>query len=156
MIKIDIPGRSPLELHYLVSDVNGTLAMDGELIKGIKEAFDSLRDKLEITLLTADTFGKGARIAEDLGVQIKTLTPGNEREQKLDFVINLGAQRVVSIGQGANDELMLKGSALGICVLSGEGTAVSALMAADILTKDAITALDLLNHPARLIATLRK
>jgi len=156
MIKIEIPGRTPLELHYLVSDVNGTLALDGVLINGIQEAIDSLRDKLEITLLTADTFGKGAMIAEELGVQIKVLTSGHEREQKSDFVTSLGANRVVSIGQGANDELMLKESALGICVLSDEGTAVSALMAADIITKDSITALDLLQHPTRLIATLRK
>ncbi|MCJ7724477.1 MAG: hypothetical protein MUP03_10130, partial [Anaerolineales bacterium] len=32
MIELNIPGRGELRLQHLVSDVNGTLAVDGELI----------------------------------------------------------------------------------------------------------------------------
>lgn len=143
-------------MDHLVSDINGTIALDGELINGVKEHLLPLKNKLQVTLLSADTFGKGSAIAEELGIKIHILANGNEKEQKADFVNRLGAARVVSIGQGANDELMLKESALGICVLSDEGTAISTLMAADVVSRDIITAFELLQHPARLIATLRK
>ena len=64
------------------------------------------------------------------------MAPGNEQEQKRSFVADLGADSVVAIGQGANDALMLKEAAIGICVLSREGSAVETLLAADIVTPD--------------------
>jgi soluble P-type ATPase len=51
---------------------------------------------------------------------------------------------------------MLKAAALGICVMSKEGVAVEALVSADILVPDIFAALDLLDKPLRIIASLRK
>jgi soluble P-type ATPase len=51
---------------------------------------------------------------------------------------------------------MLQEAALGICVLSTEGTAVQTLLAADLVTPDIITALELLEKPLRIVASLRK
>ena len=156
MIRIDIPGGKSFKLRHLVSDVNGTLALDGNLLPGVEEAISALRRDLHITLLTADTFGKGRDLAASLRVELHILNPGGEREQKAAFVRQLGADSVVAIGQGANDELMLKDSALGICVLSREGNALPTLIAADVLAPDGAAALQLLLHPTRIIATLRK
>ncbi len=69
---------------------------------------------------------------------------------------NLGAASVVAIGQGANDALMLKAAALGICVMSAEGAAAETLLAADIVVPGILTAFDLLDKPMRIVATLRK
>ena len=156
MIKIEIPGGKTLALEYLVLDVNGTLAVDGTLIEGVAEAITALRPLLKITLLTADTFGQGQALAQALGVDLHILQSGHEREQKVAFIQRLGLEKVAAIGQGANDELMLKGAALGICVLSMEGTAISTLLAADVLAQKGPAALQLLMHPTRLMATLRK
>jgi len=156
MIKIDIPGGKMLVLDHLVLDVNGTLAVDGRLIEGVMEAIAELKPSIKITLLTADTFGKGKALAQTLGVDIHILERGQEREQKAAFIRQLGAEHVAAIGQGANDELMLKEAALGICVISQEGTAISSLLAADVLARDGAAGLELLIHPTRLIATLRK
>jgi soluble P-type ATPase len=68
----------------------------------------------------------------------------------------LGAGRVVAVGQGANDAGMLKEAALGICVLSKEGVALESLLAADLLAPDILSALELLERPLRLVASLRK
>jgi P-type E1-E2 ATPase len=155
MIMIEIPGGGTLALEYLVLDVNGTLAVDGTLISGVAEAIFALKLKIKITLLTADTFGKGKSLAETLGVDIHILQTGHEREQKAAFIQRFGAEKVAAMGQGANDELMLKEAALGICVLSREGTAVSTLLAADVLAENGPAGLQLLLHPTRLIATLR-
>jgi P-type E1-E2 ATPase len=156
MIELTIPGRGPLRIEHLVTDVNGTLALDGILIDGLAKRISSLRDRLEIHVLTADTFGRQAAIDEQLKLEAIRVQPGNEARTKADFVCELGAETVVAIGQGANDAEMLKAAALGICVMSKEGVAVETLLAADMLLPDIFAALDLLDKPLRIIASLRK
>jgi P-type E1-E2 ATPase len=155
MIHLVIPGRPPLEIHYLVCDINGTLAVDGILMDGIHESILDLCDQVDIHLLTADTNGTGAEIASVLGVKYCILKPGKEREQKVEYIRKLGVSWVAAIGQGANDELMLKEAALGICVLSPEGTTFSTMLAADLIATDGNAALQLFLRPSRLIGSLR-
>ncbi len=156
MIELNIPGRGSLRLQHLVTDVNGTLAVDGQLIDGIAQQIDLLKDRLTIHLLTADTHGRQATIDEQLHLTAVRIRPGNEAAQKAEYVRKLGAETVVALGQGANDAAMLKEAALGICVMSREGLAAEALFCADLLLPDITTALELLNHPLRIIASLRK
>ncbi len=155
-IELNIPGRGALRLDHLVLDVNGTLAVDGQLIEGVRRQLGELRDRLTIHLLTADTFGRQSEIDQALNLTAVRLRPGGEPQQKADYVIALDAQRVVSIGQGANDAGMLRASALGIAVVSPEGLASASLAAADVLSPSITAALDLLLHPMRLVATLRE
>jgi soluble P-type ATPase len=79
-----------------------------------------------------------------------------EAQQKSDYVLNLGAEHTIAIGQGANDALMLKCAIIGICILSEEGTAIEALINADLLVPDIHSGLKLLLNPRRLTASLRK
>lgn len=156
MIEINIPGRGVLRLEHLVTDVNGTLAVDGQLIEGVAQRIGSLRDRLTVHMLTADTHGRQALIDAQLDLKAVRIQPGGEAGQKADYVQRLGAESVVALGQGANDAGMLKEAALGICVLSPEGTAGETLLAADLVTPDINTALDLLEKPLRIAASLRK
>ena len=71
-------------------------------------------------------------------------------------MIFLGAAQEIALDQGANDVDMLREAALGICVLGPEGTAVEALMAADVVAPSILDALDSLRRPLRLVATLRQ
>jgi P-type E1-E2 ATPase len=156
MIELEIPGRGNLQLHHLVLDVNGTLAVDGVLLDGITKRISILRDRLEVHLVTADTHGHQAAIDRQLNLQAVCIRPGNEVEQKAAFVQHLGAGTVAAIGQGANDAGMLKAAILGICVLSPESTAVEALLAADLATPNIFSALELFEKPLRIVASLRK
>jgi P-type E1-E2 ATPase len=156
MIELTIPGRGPLRIQHLVTDVNGTLAVDGVLIDGLTKRIASLRDRLEIHMLTADTHGRQVSIDEQLSLKATRIQPGNEAGSKVEFVRRLGADTVVAIGQGANDAEMLKNAALGICVMSQEGVAVETLIAADIVVSDIFAAFDLLDKPVRIVASLRK
>ncbi|MEW6093610.1 MAG: ATPase P, partial [Chloroflexota bacterium] len=133
MIELDIPGRARLQLQHLVLDVNGTLAVDGDLLDGIAKRLSSFRDRLEVHLLTADAYGRQEIIDRQLNLQAVRVGPGNEAAQKMEFVQRLGAGTAAAIGQGANDAGMLQAAALGICVLSPEGAAVEAILAADLL-----------------------
>ncbi|MFO3796798.1 MAG: HAD hydrolase family protein [Anaerolineales bacterium] len=156
MIELNIPGRGEIRLEHLVSDVNGTLAIDGEMPEGLVKRLGALRDRLTLHLITADTHGRQAVIDQQLNLKAVRLQPGHEAEQKAAYVRQLGAEKVVAIGQGANDVEMLREAAIGICVLSTEGTAVAALLAADLVVRDIFEALELLENPLRLVASLRK
>src|SRR6478609_6350918 len=57
MISLDVPDFGLLELHHLVSDYNGTLALDGFLHAGVAERIRALAKLIEIHVITADTFG---------------------------------------------------------------------------------------------------
>ncbi len=156
MIELNIPGRGVLRVQHLVTDVNGTLAMDGQLLEGIAKKIGLLNDRFTIHLLTADTHGRQAVIDQQLNLTAVRIQPGNEAEQKAEYVRSLGAETVVAIGQGANDAAMLREAALGICVMSQEGAATETLLSADLVMPTITSALEVLDKPLRIVASLRK
>lgn len=156
MIEIAIPGKDmTLELSKLLLDINGTLTTDGVLIAGIKEKLEILKKDLGMYLLTADTHGNAASIAEELDIEIFKVSGDEGGQDKLDFLNTLGAENTVAIGNGYNDTLMLEHAALAIAILGEEGCSVHAMKRADIVVKDINDALALLLNPLRIIATLR-
>ena len=155
MIDITIPGRDSLHLKYLVLDMNGTLALDGQLLPGVRERLELLSAQLEIWLISADTYGTLSTIAPTLKVTLRRMEPQAGTAQKGALVDELGATQVAAIGNGANDADMLRRAALGMAVLGPEGLAAACLNAADLLAPNIEAALDLLLHSRRLVATLR-
>ena len=155
MIKIAIPGFGTLELKYLVLDYNGTLAVDGRLLPGVEKRLNSLSRSLTLHVLTADTFGHARDEVPRVRCKLSILPATRQDRAKRAYVKRLGASQVVCIGNGRNDRLMLKATALGIAVLQKEGAASEAMAAADLVVSDITDALDLLANPLRLIATLR-
>ena len=155
MIEIDIPGNKILQLEHLVLDYNGTLAFDGALIDGVKECLAELSQMLTIHVITADTFGSVKKALEDIDCNLALIPLDRQDVAKQEYVKNLGCEKTVSMGNGVNDRLMLKSSALGVAVIQEEGAAFKTLASADIVCTDIKSALSLLNNPLRLIATLR-
>lgn len=155
MLELSVPGRPPLRLEHLVLDYNGTLAVDGRLADGVGTRIEQLSRKLEVHIITADTFGGAAVETSTLPVSLQVIGPGAQAEAKRNFVAGLGPERVCAIGNGANDELMLKLATLSICILGPEGVARPALLAAQAVVSTPVGALDLLLRPGRLAATLR-
>lgn len=156
MIRIHLPGRDhTLELSKLVLDVNGTLATDGILEKGVAEKITGLKERLDVYLLTADTFGTAEEIAEELEIEVFKVDEENAAQDKLDFVNALESGQCAVIGNGYNDHLMFEAAALSIAVIGREGACGKSLLAADIVVNNILDALDLIGIHARLIATLR-
>ena len=71
MIEVNIPGRGIIQLEHLVSDVNGTLAVDGRLTVGLGRILNNLQDRLEVHLLTADTHGRQNQIDRQLNLHAR-------------------------------------------------------------------------------------
>jgi P-type E1-E2 ATPase len=152
MRTIEIPGEASLRLEYLALDVNGTLNERGELIGGVAERLERLAGDLALHLLTADTFGTASALGDRLGVPITLIQSGDD---KAAFVRTLGADTTVAIGNGRNDAAMLQAARLGIAIIGPEGAATTTLLAADVICRSVIEALDLLLDDRSLIATLR-
>ncbi|WP_373498193.1 HAD family hydrolase [Desulfococcus sp.] len=155
MIEIDVPGYKTLRLSHLVLDYNGTLAVDGRMVDGVKSALHELAKHIEVHVITADTFGKAGAALAEVPCRLSILSPGRQDEAKLSYVRQLGAEESVCMGNGRNDRLMLKAAALGVAVMLAEGVAAETLAAADIVCGDIVSALALLSNPLRVAATLR-
>jgi len=121
MINISIPGFRDLHLRHLVSDYNGTLAVDGALLSGVEKLLSELSSQIEIHIITGDTFGLAATQLGGLPVNLKIIPVESQPEKKLAFIESLGEQNVVAIGNGRNDRKMLEVAAVGIALIQAEG-----------------------------------
>jgi soluble P-type ATPase len=155
MLEVDIPGFGLVKLEYLVSDFTGTLSVDGRFVQGIKGKLLRISEYLKLVILTADTFGKAKQEFQGINCDIHILKGKNLDIQKEEYIKNLGAERVVALGNGKNDRRMAKTARLGIAITGREGCAVDTLIAADIHMRSIMEALDLLLNPKRCKATLR-
>lgn len=156
MIEVDIPGRGVLSIRHLVLDVNGTVARDGDLLPGVVEPLRELRKVLAVVAITADTHGTARALEAAAGVRVQVIQRGQEAEQKVRLVEELGAETVAAVGNGANDAGMLEAAGLGVCVIGPEGAATTAVLASDVVVTSIDDALALLLAPHRLVATLRR
>jgi len=119
LIELNVPGLGMLALAHLVLDLNGTIALDGQVLPGVADRLARLSPHQSIHLLSADTLGRGSETAANLGVDLVKVRAGTESSEKRQFVERLGASHVVAIGNGANDAGMLDAAALGIAVIGG-------------------------------------
>ena len=155
MLNIDIPGFKRIQAEHLVLDYNGTLAIDGLFIEGVLGQIADISTILSVHVLTADTFSTVQKELRDLPITIKIMESDNQDEQKFEYVKNLGFNKVIAIGNGRNDVLMLKESALSIGIIQAEGAYCEVVKCSQIICTNIIDALQLLKNPKRLLATLR-
>lgn len=154
-MKITIPGYKELDVHNLVLDYNGTIALDGAIPQAVKDAIVRLSAEFSVYVLTADTHGTAKAMCEGLPLTIMTFPSDTAMDSKLEIVNSLGADTCVTIGNGRNDCKMCEVGALSIAIVGEEGACSALLRATDICTTSILDALALLEKPKRLIATLR-
>jgi hypothetical protein len=83
MLEIDIPSRGVLRLEHLVLDMNGTIALDGQLVPTAYERLGRLSKKLDLWLVSADTQGTLTELATALQVKHSACNPAMKRRKKL-------------------------------------------------------------------------
>ena len=154
--RIEISGWGSLDIENIVIDLNGTVATDGRIPPDVKEKIRSLSDLVKVYIVTADTQGKANEETSGMKVELIKVPEESSKMGKFEFLKTLNLELTVAIGNGNNDQIILKEAALGIAVLADEGVAVTALKSADIVVKSIHDALDLFLKPKRLIATLKE
>lgn len=152
---IEIPGRKKLTLAHLVLDYNGTIAVDGKPVWGVKDRIKKLSRMMTVHVITADTFGTVQQHVGSWPCTIAIISSNDQDKQKADYCKKLGTDLVVAIGNGRNDKAMLDKAKLGIGIIGTEGAALKAIDNADAVCTSITDALDLLLKPDRLKALLR-
>jgi soluble P-type ATPase len=156
MIRIDIPGWGNMDIENIVFDLNGTIATDGRIPSEMREKINLLSKQVKVYVLTADTQGTATEEVEGMNIELIKIPDEDSKIGKFKFIEGLDLEKTVAIGNGSNDQLILKEAGLGIAVLGNEGMAVTAMKHADMIVKTIFDALDLFLKPKRLIATLRE
>ena len=155
MIRVEIPGREQaLCITSVVLDYNGTIARDGQLLPEAAERIHALSGKVDVYVLTADTYGNVRKQCEGLNVEVKTFPREGAAFCKEAIVKELGSG-VCTVGNGFNDIQMFDAAELAVAVMEREGVCAALIAHADILVTSPADALDLLLKPDRLRATLR-
>ena len=124
MIRIDIPGWGNMDIENMVLDLNGTTATDGKISPEVKKKINLLSEKVKIYILTADTQETANEEIRDMNVELVKIPKEDSREGKFEFLKSLDPEVTVAIGNGSNDQLILKEAGLGIAVLGDEGISV--------------------------------
>jgi len=156
MIELHIPGRGIHHIDHLALDFNGTLAVDGILIQSAADQLQELAACLEIHVITSDTHGSARTQLAGLPIRLTILNGDHHTDEKSKFIKELGADSVIAIGNGSNDAAMLQAAVIGIVVIQHEGAAAEAIQKADLVFTQITHALEAIQKPERLIASLRK
>jgi len=156
MISVSVPGWGELEIEYLVLDYNGTCAFNGKLKEGVKEMLEKISRYIKIFIITSDTYDNVDREINVMGFNVLKVKKEESGTEKAKIVRELGPEKVIAIGNGANDAIMLREASLGIGVIGEEGCATSLIKEADFVVPDIIDALSIILHPERIVATLRE
>ncbi len=156
MVTIKIPGAFTLNIQHVLLDFNGTIAVDGRLIRGVGKKINDLAHDLDFHVITADTFGSVKKELEGVQCSLKVIPEQDQARAKWDYLETLGKDKTIAAGNGANDESMLREAVLGIAVLGQEGMASKTLAASDIMLMNILDLFGYLEHPGRLVACLRR
>lgn len=152
---LDIPGRETIEIKNVVFDYNGTIAIDGHLIAGVAERINALSGDVDFYVITADTYGSVQKELSNIRCSVVKIPKERQDQRKRDFLLKLGKEATLCVGNGRNDSLMLKDAALGIAIIQAEGVCVESLLAADIACNSILDVFAFLKVPNRIKATLR-
>jgi len=153
---INVPETGKYEIENIVFDYNGTIAINGEIISGVLEKIVKLTELFNVTIITADTFNTVRKAFKGTNVNIHVIDNENGTIQKKEFIKNIGSNKTIALGNGRNDQLMLKEAIISIAILNDEGVSLKALNNADFLLKDINHFFEMIEEPKKLIAILRK
>ena len=154
-LTLHIPGSQTIALHTMLLDYNGTLALDGQPVPGVRERLDALARLVRVEVITADTFGSVQAAFQGTAINVHLIGKDQQDAAKLRRLHEVGAEGTAAMGNGVNDRLMLAEAAFSVGILGDEGASFATLQASRVVVRHICDGLDLLLHPLRCTATLR-
>jgi soluble P-type ATPase len=153
-MKYNPTGVGEIELNNIILDLNGTLAVNGKLVGGVKKRINKLRELgYKVYLFTGDQRGTATVQAQELGIEVQR---ASNTEEKRALTKQLNGEQTVSIGNARIDIGTFEPVKLRIGTLQSEGIHTEILKYIDILVPSINDALDLLIDPNIFNATMRK
>jgi soluble P-type ATPase len=154
MIRIERPGREPLEIEFILIDFEGTLAQDQRIHPKAKDKINLLSKRAKVYVLAKGEKEFLNEAFRKVNVEPFYSKKGETSQQKLDLLRQLGADKTIAIGNGEDDAQLLEEACFGVCVAGREGASGEAIRKADLVVSNIIDALDFLLKPLRQKTTL--
>jgi len=143
-----------LDIHFVLIDFEGTLAMDGRVHPKAKDKVNLLSKRATVTILTKSNREKVEKTLRKMKAEILYVAEGDSSQQKLNVLQRLGPHQTAVIGNGLDDGQIMEQAGLGMCVIGKEGSSAEAMAKADLVVTHVLDALDFLLKPLRQRATL--
>ena len=154
MIPIQSSGLPTLEIDFILLDFEGTVASDRRVHPKVKDKINLLSKRAKIYVLARGEKEAGEEVLRNVKAETVFFKEPTVSREKLDFIRRLGPERTVAVGNGVDDALIIGEAALGICIMSKEGTSAETLRQADLIFSNILDALDFLLKPLRQATTL--
>lgn len=144
---------SSLSFDTLILDLNGTLAVRGQVSEGVQSRLEKLKAMgMRIVLCSGDQRGNAKVMAQELGIELHVAGTNEGKER---VILSLDSINIVAIGNARVDLGLFKHAKLSIATLQSEGIHAAILPHVDILAPSINDALDLLLDEDALSATMR-
>ncbi|MBU1018186.1 HAD family hydrolase [Patescibacteria group bacterium] len=152
-MKYNIPQIGVIEINTIVLDLNGTLAVRGKIVDGVKERLITLKKLgIKLILFTGDQRGNASDLCNELDIDFKKAVSQKEKEQ---FFLELDTEHSAAIGNSRIDNGKFRHAKLSIATLQAEGIHTGIIGHVDIIVPTISDALDLFIDSDSLKATMR-
>ncbi len=139
-MKYNVTGVGEIEIKTIVLDLNGTLAVRGEIPTGVKERLNKLRELgFEIVLFTGNQRGNAQEICDGLGITFQVAKSAAEKES---LFLKLDPETTAAIGNARIDNGKFKHAKVSVATLQGEGIHTGILGLVDVIVPSINDALD--------------
>lgn len=150
----DVSGVGEYDIDTIVFDLNGTLAYDGKLIKGVKKRFKKLKKMgFNLYIISSDQYGSGELLAKSLDVGFYAASNTDEKEKVLKKFNN---PKIAAVGNGRVDLGLFRYSMLSVAIIEAEGMHTEVLTSADVVFTSITNVLDFFIKKDIFEATLKK
>jgi soluble P-type ATPase len=152
-IRIELTNQNPIIIRNILTDLNGTLKVDGKMHPEVITLLQALREECRVIFLSGDGNGTAKKYADETGCELKQVSNAQE---KADYAEEIGLDHVAVIGNGAGDVPLFKTvlqhneRAPRVAVVEAEGLYVPLLAVSNIMVRSAKEALQLFLTPGRL------
>lgn len=154
---IEIPNYGEIRIKNIIFDINGTIQFKGKLSEELEDKFKRLLQEYNVYLVSADTRGNLKYLANKLNVNYVKINSrdGPEAQAKNKELEKLGPNETIAVGNGNNDNLMLKNVLIGIGIIGSEGATMKSLLNSDVIFTNPLDVIDFLMDEKAIIGTLR-
>jgi soluble P-type ATPase len=151
---ISLPQDKRINIETIVLDLNGTLAVYGQISDTTQELIQTLKSLgYQIVLVSGDIRGNGQEWASRLGIQFISAQNSDEKWAAMQ---HFKKEHTAAIGNARIDIGTFKHAALSIATLQDEGIHAGILSYVDIIVPSIDAALNLFIQTQSLEATLRE
>lgn len=150
----NVQGVGKITIDTVIFDLNGTLAVNGKLVEGVKDRIERLKNEgFRVYVVSTDHRGNGKELADDLGIEFIYAETTNDKE---DFIREFDPEMVAAIGNARVDIGLFDYARISIATMQAEGIHAAIFRFVDIIVTSVNDAIDILLDKTTFENTMKK